>query len=57
MVDGAPEDLFWALGLGDQILQIHRPTATVVVRLGPGRISGDFDIGQTARVVTEAVRG
>jgi CubicO group peptidase (beta-lactamase class C family) len=56
MVDGAPADLFWALGLGDQILQIHRPTATVVVRLGPGRISGDFDIGQTARVVTEAVR-
>jgi CubicO group peptidase (beta-lactamase class C family) len=58
MVDGAPPDVVWALGLGDQILQIHRPTATVVVRLGPGRASpGDFDIHQAARVVTEATRG
>jgi CubicO group peptidase (beta-lactamase class C family) len=57
MVDGAPEDMFWALGLGDQILQIHPATATVVVRLGPGRLTGDFGIDQTARVVTEAVRG
>jgi CubicO group peptidase (beta-lactamase class C family) len=57
MVDGAPDDLIWALGLGDQIVQIHRPTATVVVRLGPSRLSGDFDIHQTARVVTEAILG
>ncbi len=54
-VPGAPEDLRWALGLGGQIIQIHEPTDTVVVRLGPGVPSNTFGPRETARIVTEAI--
>lgn len=57
MVPGAPEDLVWALGLGSQIIQIHEPTDTVVVRLGPMAFNSPYSQAKTARVVTEAVTG
>lgn len=55
LVPGAPEDLVWAIGLGSQIVQVHEPTDTVVVRLGPGDIGSAYSTAKTARVVTEAV--
>ena len=57
-VPGAPEDLVWALGLGDQILQVHPGTGTIVVRIGRGQALGEpnrFDQRATAKVVTEGV--
>jgi CubicO group peptidase (beta-lactamase class C family) len=57
-VPGAPEDLVWALGLGDQILQIHPGTGTVVVRIGnPQDLGAEdrFTEVDTARIVTEGV--
>jgi hypothetical protein len=30
----APDDMFWALGLGNQIVQVDPGSKTVVVRLG-----------------------
>ena len=58
MAPGAPEDMFWALGLGDQILQMDPGSNTIVVRLGPaGSSPGTTKFRQTdaARVVTEAL--
>jgi len=58
MALGAPEDMFWALGLGDQILQMDPGSNTIVVRLGPaGTPPGatTFHQTDTARVVTEAL--
>lgn len=64
LVPGAPQDMFWAIGLGGQIVQVDPGSGTVVVRLGPGR-TGDagsgpggasgYGPGDTARVVTEAL--
>ncbi|MEZ5181781.1 MAG: serine hydrolase domain-containing protein [Acidimicrobiales bacterium] len=57
-VPGAPEDLVWALGLGDQILQVHPGTGTIVVRIGRGQALGEpnrFDQRATAKVVTDGV--
>ena len=34
IVPGAPDDMFWALGLGNQIVQVDPGSKTVVVRLG-----------------------
>jgi CubicO group peptidase (beta-lactamase class C family) len=34
---GATDRLFWALGLGNQLIQVDPGSRTVVVRLGPGR--------------------
>ena len=31
---GAPADMFWAIGLGNQIVQVDPGSRTVVVRLG-----------------------
>jgi CubicO group peptidase (beta-lactamase class C family) len=66
LVPGAPQDMFWAIGLGGQIVQVDPASSTVVVRLGPGR-TGDggsgpggasgYGPGDTARVVTEALVG
>lgn len=59
-VPGAPQDLVWALGLGDQILQVHPGTGTIVVRIGRGQALDEpnrFDERATARVVTEGVEG
>ena len=55
IVPDAPEDMFWAQGLGGQIVQIHRATNTVVVRLGVGDIAATYGSAHTARFVTEAL--
>lgn len=54
-VPDAPEDMFWAQGLGGQIVQIHRPTNTVVVRLGVGNPGASYGSAETAQFVTEAL--
>jgi CubicO group peptidase (beta-lactamase class C family) len=63
LVPGAPDDMYWAIGLGGQIVQVDPGSDTVVVRLGPGRLgagdgpgrTGDYGVGDAARVVTEAL--
>jgi hypothetical protein len=49
LVPGAPDDVFWALGLGDQIIAVFPDTDTVAVRLGPARLGagggGSFGVG------------
>ena len=60
MVAGAPGSMYWALGLGDQLIQIDPASQTVVVRLGPVvpiPASPSFGPAEASRVVTEAVRG
>jgi hypothetical protein len=58
MVPGAPEDMFFALGLGNQIVAVDPTSETVVVRLGGARApagSTPFGTAAAARVVTEAL--
>ncbi len=58
LVPGAPEDMFWALGFGNQVLALDPGSHTLVVRLGPPRGPADapkFDARASARVVTEAI--
>ena len=58
IVPGAPSDMYWALGLGNQLVQIDPGSKTVVVRLGnadPIPLSPSFGPGKASRVVTEAV--
>jgi CubicO group peptidase (beta-lactamase class C family) len=58
LVPGAPDRMYWALGLGDQIIQVDPGTRTVVVRLGaadPIPVPPAFGPAQASRVVTEAV--
>jgi CubicO group peptidase (beta-lactamase class C family) len=62
MVRGAPDDMYFALGLGGQIIVIDPGSETVVVRLAPFRGLGggngglpNFGVGDAARVVTEAL--
>lgn len=58
MVEGAPEEMFWALGLGDQVVQVDPGTDTVVVRVGaiaPPKGAEAFDSSAASRVVTEAI--
>jgi CubicO group peptidase (beta-lactamase class C family) len=55
LVPGAPEDLVWALGLGSQIVQIHAPTRTVLVRLGPAELVSPYGTDQATRLVTEGL--
>lgn len=38
MVPGAPEDAFFALGLGEQVISVLPSEGIVAVRLGPGRV-------------------
>jgi CubicO group peptidase (beta-lactamase class C family) len=60
LVPGAPPDMFWALGLGNQLVQIDPGSRTVVVRLGtaePNPRPPTFGPADASRVVTEAVRG
>jgi len=52
LVPGAPADMFWARGLGGQIVQVDPGSDTVVVRLGAGQA---YDSADTAKVVTEAL--
>lgn len=58
LVPGAPEDMFFALGFGNQIISVDPGSDTVVVRLGPARApagSGSFTQKDTAAVVTDAL--
>jgi CubicO group peptidase (beta-lactamase class C family) len=58
MVPGAPAGMYWALGLGDQLIQIDPASRTVVVRLGtaaPIPLPPTFGPGEASKVVTEAV--
>lgn len=60
LVPGAPDDMFWAIGLGNQVVQVDPATDTVVVRLGlPAAIPKPptFGPGEASRVVTQAVTG
>jgi CubicO group peptidase (beta-lactamase class C family) len=57
-VPGAPDDLVWALGLGDQILQIHPSSGTIAVRIGRPQALDEpdrFSEADTARLVTEGL--
>lgn len=56
LVPSAPQDMYWALGLGGQIVQVDPGSDTVVVRLGPGTLTDPAPTpDKTARVVTEAL--
>jgi CubicO group peptidase (beta-lactamase class C family) len=55
---GAPADMYWALGLGNQLIQIDPGSQTVVVRLGsaePIPTPPTFGPAQASEVVTQAV--
>lgn len=56
-VPGAPTGLVWALGLGEQILQVHPESDTIVVRIGGNApIGGNpFTEDDAARLVTEGL--
>lgn len=54
-VRSAPDDMYWAIGLGSQIVQVDPGSDTVVVRLGPFDLAPTFGTRNTARVVTEAI--
>jgi CubicO group peptidase (beta-lactamase class C family) len=57
LVAGAPEDMFFALGLGGQMVAVDPGSETVAVRLaefGAGD-SGSFDAAAIARIVTEGL--
>ena len=56
---GAPADMYWALGLGNQLIQVDPGSRTVVVRLGAAGARPQpptFGPPEASRVVTEAVR-
>lgn len=55
-VPDAPEDMYWAHGLGNQLISVDPGSDTVVVRLGPmsDTITG-FGRDDIAKVVTEAL--
>ena len=58
LAPGAPEDMFWALGLGNQVVQIDPGSGTVVVRLGTAEFAPKpptFGRADASRVVTEAL--
>jgi CubicO group peptidase (beta-lactamase class C family) len=55
---GAPDGLYWALGLGNQVVQVDPASKTVVVRLGTPEVGPQpptFGPVQASKVVTEAV--
>lgn len=54
----APEEVVWALGFGNQVLQLDPTTGTIVVRIGatsPPAGVDPFDRDDTVRVLTEAL--
>jgi CubicO group peptidase (beta-lactamase class C family) len=58
LVPGAPNDMFWALGLGNQVVQVDPGSDTVVVRLGTAEAQPTpptFGRDDTSKVVTEAI--
>ncbi|HEX4778146.1 MAG TPA: serine hydrolase domain-containing protein [Acidimicrobiia bacterium] len=57
---GAPESMYWALGLGNQVVQVDPASRTVVVRLGTGTPRPKpptFGPLEASKVVTDAVTG
>ena len=59
LVPNAPAKLFWALGLGNQLVQVDPGSGTVVVRLGTAEVRPrppTFGPLEASRVVTEAVK-
>jgi CubicO group peptidase (beta-lactamase class C family) len=60
LAEGAPEDMYFALGLGGQIIAVDPGSETVVVRLAPFRAPAGapaFDPAAAASVVTDAYLG
>lgn len=60
LVPGAPEDMFFALGLGGQIVAVDPGTRTVVTRLGPSVYApstAKFTTDDAARVAVESAVG
>ena len=58
LVPAAPDQLYWAIGLGNQIIQVDPASRTVVVRLGTPRVNPTpptFGPAQASEVVTQAV--
>jgi hypothetical protein len=55
MVPTASADMYWARGLGGQVVQVDEGSDTVVVRLGSGDRNSTYTQAHTARVVTEAL--
>jgi CubicO group peptidase (beta-lactamase class C family) len=58
LVPGAPASTYWALGLGNQLIQVDPGSRTVVVRLGTAEAQPrppTFGAAEASRVVTEAV--
>ena len=60
LVPGAPAGTYWALGLGNQVVQVDPGTDTVVVRLGVPELDPKpptFGPAEASKVVTTAVIG
>lgn len=58
LVPGAPDDMFWAIGLGNQIVQIDPGSGTVVVRLGTPEARPEpptFGAVEASQVVTDTL--
>ena len=55
LAPAASADMYWARGLGGQVVQIDEGSDTVVVRLGTGDRNTTYTQANTARVVTEAL--
>lgn len=58
LVEGAPEDMYWARGMGGQMVQVDPGSQTVAVRLGPSAVpegATPFSDEALAAVVTEAL--
>ncbi|WP_020673020.1 serine hydrolase domain-containing protein [Amycolatopsis nigrescens] len=55
LIPSAPQDMYWAQGLGGQTVQVDPGSDTVVVRLGPPSLTSPPSTSKTARIVTEAL--
>jgi CubicO group peptidase (beta-lactamase class C family) len=58
LVPGAPKNTYWAIGLGNQLVQVDPGTDTVVVRLGTAEIQPQpptFGPAEASAVITQAV--
>lgn len=55
LVPDAPEEMFWALGLGGQLIQVDPATDTVVVRLGSPEGDEATNMQLVTRMVTEGL--
>ncbi|OPG05294.1 serine hydrolase [Microbispora sp. GKU 823] len=55
LVEGAPHDMYWALGFGGQVIQVDPGSDTVVVRLGRNVPRDRYGPAEAAEVVTTAL--